>query len=576
VTNRFNTLTEALAAAPPQHPFITMWGDEDEVRTVSFGEFTRLADEQAQHLSLSGLRAGDSVVLVMPQGISLVAAFAGAMVLGAVPAILAYPNFKTDPVKYSQGLAGVLANLKSPLIVVDTSSTETLLLDHLPKTANTKVTRAAPLQRDEAPPLGTWRRSVPEQIAFIQHSAGTTGLQKGVALSHAAVLRQIDHLARALNITESDRIYSWLPLYHDMGLIACFVLPLVLHLHVVMQSPTSWVAQPATMMQLISDWRCSLTWVPNFALQFLARRVRIEDRAAFDLTSLRAVINCSEPVRAQSIDEFVNAYAASGLKPTVVKTSYAMAENVFAVTQSHVEGSPPRVHVDRQRLLQDGLAVGAEPESSGSTCLVSSGTLVAGQEIRVVDQNDMERQPGEVGEILVRSDCLFDGYYGRPDLSAQALRDGWYHTGDLGLQIDGELYVTGRSKDLIIVAGKNIYPHDIEHIVCQHPAIHDGRAIAFGVPNPNLGTEDIIVVAEVSREDDFLDDAKIQNALRDAIVAELDVAARAIYLKPPRWIVKSTAGKASRAATRQKLSGEHPELMAYDQSSSVGRHERPI
>src|SRR5262245_15519551 len=418
-----------------------MWDNEDEVRTVTFGEFARLAAAQAAHLSLLGLRPRDSVVLVMPQGVPLVSTFVGATLLGAAPAILAYPNFKTDPVKYSAGLAGVLNNLKSPLVVVDNASTEQLLLQHLPRTADTTVTCAAPLHADQSARLPTLRPDA-EQIAFIQHSAGTTGLQKGVALSHAAVLRQIDHLARALNITDTDRIYSWLPLYHDMGLIACLVLPLVRHLHVVMQSPTSWVAQPATMMQLISDWRCSLTWVPNFALQFLARRVRSEDRAAYDLRSLRAVINCSEPVRSQSIDEFVNAYRASGLNPNAVKTSYAMAENVFAVTQSHVEGCPRRVHVDRQHLLEHGRAVPVESDSSDSTCLVSSGSLVAGQQVRIIDGSDRERPPGEVGEIVVRSDCLFEGYYGRPDLTRQALRDGWYYTGDLGLQLDGELYVT--------------------------------------------------------------------------------------------------------------------------------------
>src|SRR5262249_21124319 len=157
--------------------------------------------------------------------------------------------------------------------------------------------------------------------------------------------------------------------------------------------------------------------------------------------------------------------------------------------------------------------------------------LLAGQQVRILDDSGTERPPGEVGEIVIHGDCLFDGYYGRGDLTRLVLRDGWYHTGDLGLQIDGELYVTGRSKDLIIVAGQNIYPHDVEHIVCDHPAIHDGRAIAFGMPSPELGTEDIIVVAEVSREEHLLEATQIQNAVRDAILAELDVAVRAIYLR---------------------------------------------
>ena len=140
------------------------------------------------------------------------------------------------------------------------------------------------------------------------------------------------------------------------------------------------------------------------------------------------------------------------------------------------------------------------------------------------------------------------------------LRDGWYYTGDLGLLVDGELYVIGRSKDVMIVAGVNIYPQDVENVVCRHPAIHDGRAVAFGLLNPDLGTEDIIVAAEVEHEGELTNSALIERAVRDAIVAELDVAVRQIYLKPPRWIVKSTAGKVARSTTRQKLLDEHKEL----------------
>jgi acyl-CoA synthetase (AMP-forming)/AMP-acid ligase II len=280
----------------------------------------------------------------------------------------------------------------------------------------------------------------------------------------------------------------------------------------------------------------------------------------FDVSTLRALINCSEPVRAESIDEFVAAYGPHGLKADAVKSSYAMAENVFAVTQSDIDGPPYRLYVDRQQLLQNGVAVPVTPNASGSTCLVSSGQCLAHQQVRIIDASGTHLHDGNVGEIVIHSDCLFDGYYHRPDLTAQVLADGWYRTGDLGLRMDGELYVVGRSKDLMIVAGKSIHPQDVEDIVCQHPAIHDGRAVAFGLYNPDLGTEDIIVTAEVEHEGELTNRVQIERALRDAIVAELDVAVRSVHLKPPRWIVKSTAGKAARSTTREKLLDEHPEL----------------
>jgi acyl-CoA synthetase (AMP-forming)/AMP-acid ligase II len=165
-----------------------------------------------------------------------------------------------------------------------------------------------------------------------------------------------------------------------------------------------------------------------------------------------------------------------------------------------------------------------------------------------------------VGEILVKSDCLFQGYYNRPDLTAQAIVDGWYHTGDLGFYLDGELFVVGRKNDLLIIGGENIYPQDIEEAVAGHSSIHDGRVIAMGLYNPDLGTDDVVVVAEVENEEFLANAAEIESEIRRMIVAAMGVAVRTIFLKPPKWIVKSTAGKAARSATRAKVLQEHPEL----------------
>jgi len=194
-----------------------------------------------------------------------------------------------------------------------------------------------------------------------------------------------------------------------------------------------------------------------------------------------------------------------------------------------------------------------------AVCFVSSGRCLSGNRVRVVSPNRKDLSDYEVGEIVIRSDSLFDGYYNRPDLSAAVCIDGWYWTGDLGFCVDGELYVTGRKKDLIIVAGHNSYPQDIEEIVSRHPAIHDGRVVAFGLYNEERGTEDIVVAAEL--ENGVVVDIKeVERNIRDAIVAELDVVPRAVFLKPPAWIVKSTAGKPARSTTRDKLLHEHLDL----------------
>jgi acyl-CoA synthetase (AMP-forming)/AMP-acid ligase II len=538
-----------------------MWIDDDDERTFTFGEFTCWSNAQAASFKEQGVRKGDTVILIMPQGVALMAAFAGAMLLGAVPAILAYPTFKVEPAKYRFGLAGVSANLNAKLVVVD-ASFPAEFLESVSLRDQSKLIRVDSLPSISGDIEVSHTPCEPQDLAFIQHSAGTTGLQKGVALSHGPVLRQLYHLADALKIVPRDRIYSWLPLYHDMGLIACFILPMVYHLHVVMQSPTDWVLQPEGMLHLISKYKCTLSWVPNFALQFVARRVKPEHRREYDLDSLRALINCSEPVRAESMDSFTAAFSSRGLQPTVLQSSYAMAENVFAVTQSGINNTsaPRRIWIDNKKYQSERIAVPIDKGSGRATCFVSSGQCLANNEIRIASENGEVLPEGPVGEILIRSDSMLDGYYNRPDLTSLSLRDGWYWSGDLGFLLDRELYVTGRKKDLIIVGGKNIYPQDVEEIAFGHPAIHDGRAVAFGCYNSDLGTEEIVLVAEVEEPSILGDSSAIDRAIRGAIVAELGVAPRTIYLKPPRWIVKSTAGKAARAATREKLLAEHPEL----------------
>ena len=561
---QFRTLIDALYSAPPDRPFITYWVDEDEQGTVTFGEFQQRARSQAALLLSHGVSAGDRVVIIMPQGIASMAVFAGAMMLGAVPAFLAYPNFKIDPAKYRFGLAGVTANLSAKVVVIDDEFPEDLL-GHVSIDGKAKLIRAAATASVQFEEFSA--RIDPESIAFIQHSAGTTGLQKGVALTHSAVLKQIEHLAHALRINErNDRIYSWLPLYHDMGLIACFMLPMVCHLPIIMQSPLDWVMHPETMLQIITEHRCTLAWMPNFAFQFLPRRAPKNRWSDSDLSSLRALINCSEPVRASSMDEFCRAFAPIGLRSNILQSSYAMAENVFAVTQSDIESpqGPTHIRVDAQRFRSEHRAVAVDEGAPGSICFVSSGRVLPNTTIRIASDSGEILPDAHVGEILIQGDCLFSGYYNRPDLTAQAIVDGWYRTGDLGFLLDSELYVVGRKKDLLIIGGENIYPQDIEEIVSANPAVHDGRVIALGAYNRDLGTEDIVVIAEVENEKLLADTESIQQELRARVVAGLGIAVRTIFLKPPKWIVKSTAGKPARAATYEKLLDEHPELQSTE------------
>ena len=562
IATTFRTLLDALNSAPANREFVTAWIDEEERETVTFGEFRRRSRQQAKVLHDHGVAMGDRVVIIMPQEIPAMTVFVGAMMLGAVPAFLAYPNFKVEPSKYRFGLAGVTANLQARVVVIDQNFPDEML-EHVSLPEHAQLVRAADSTDDsddvDFPVPAIDSRS----LAFLQHSAGTTGLQKGVALTHAAVLRQLHSLIQVLSIDgATDRVYSWLPLYHDMGLIACFMLPLVCHMPVVMQSPLDWVMRPESMLQIISEYRCTLAWLPNFTFQFVPRRTPQNRWSQYDLSSARALINCSEPVRAASMDEFYAAFASIGLRREALQSSYAMAENVFAVTQSGINGrmSPARIWADGQRFRSDHCIAQVSEETPTAVSFVSSGQLLPGNEVRIVSDDGATLPNGQVGEILIKSDCLFDGYYNRPDLTAEAIVGGWYHSGDLGFYLDEELYVVGRKKDLLIIGGENLYPQDIEEIAGRHPAVHDGRVIAMGLYNPDLGTEDIVLIAEVEREDFLENAAAIEQEIRASVVAGMGVAVRTIVLKPPKWLVKSTAGKPARSTTREKLLREHPEL----------------
>ena len=540
-------------------PFITVWIDEDDHETVTFGEFGRRARAEAAALAHEDVKPGDRVVLIMPQGILAMTTFVGAMMLGAVPAFLAYPNFKVEPSKYRSGLTGVTANLSAKAVVIDKNFPDEML-PCVSLGPETKLLRAGQNKGHvKKSHDGAHSGQIhPGTLAFIQHSAGTTGLQKGVALTHAAVIRQLGHLATALKIdSASDRVYNWLPLYHDMGLVAAFMLPMVCHVPVVMQSPLDWVMQPESMLQVVSEYKCTLAWMPNFAFQFVPRRTPQSRWADYDLSSLRLLINCSEPVRVSSMGEFRKAFR---VKEGAVQSSYAMAENVFAVTQSNIERGPVTIWADGQQFRAAHRIVSVTSETPGAISFLSSGRVLPNHRVKIIADSGEALSDGCVGEIAIQSECLFEGYYNRPDLTTHAIVDGWYHSGDLGFLLNGEMFIVGRKKDLLIIGGENIYPQDIEEIVTAHPAIHDGRVIAMGVYNPGLGTEDVVIVAEVETEELLSDASKIEVEIRSRVVAGLGIAVRTIVLKPPKWIVKSTAGKAARASTREKLLLEHPDL----------------
>jgi acyl-CoA synthetase (AMP-forming)/AMP-acid ligase II len=558
----YRTLLDCYYQSELDSEFISMWkpGEEPELTTLSFREFWTLARQFSSLYRSEGLPDGSTVAIILPQGIELTAAFAGAILAGVIPTILAYPNFKMDLRKYKTGLSGVTSNISATLTLLDS----TLANSFAEEAQGSRDSKILVIPTELPPPLEETRfaKPSPSDIAVIQHSSGTTGLQKGVALSHGVILRQIVALGDTLEVSSKDRIASWLPLYHDMGLVACFLVPLMCGIPVMMQSPGDWVLRPASFLEMISRYGCTLSWIPNFAFQFLATRVTPNQKSALDLSSARAIVNCSEPVRSRSIRAFESAFESSGLLSTAVQTSYAMAECVFAVTQSDLKETPRTIWIDGHLLRSQGLVNRVSENHKFSEAYVSSGRCLKGSRIRIVGQDGTPLPADNVGEIIVQADFLFDGYFNRPNLTERVLKDGWYWTSDTGFIVDGDVFVIGRRDDTMIVGGRNFYPQDVEEIAFGHPRIRDGRAVAVGIANLELGTEEIVVIAEVAKLDDLSDVFEISKQIREEIVAQLDVTPRLVQVVEPRWLIKSTAGKPARSANRRKLLAKHPEFQS--------------
>ena len=536
-----------LAATQPDKQAITFI-QKGEHKPITFAGLHRQAEIAAGQLRASRLGPGDLVVLVLQHSLELIYSFWGATLLGATPSIFPFLTEKLDPVLYREKVkllvehSGAKAVITYPEFFLEL---ETLLASSGCRMLSIAEFVNTPSSAVLASDGGSTSDILPDSIALLQHSSGSTGLQKGVALSHRAVLRHIKAYGTAISLDpEKDVVVSWLPLYHDMGLIAGFVMPIVTGTHLVMMSPFEWVRQPGMLLDAVSQYHGTLCWLPNFAYNHIARTFRPSD--GLELSSLRAVINCSEPVYHQSHQIFLEKLEPFGLSRNSLAVSYAMAENTFAVTQTPIGSSPNLDIVDIAALQGRKEAIPAERGQA----IVSCGLPIDSVELKVLDENQQLHAERRVGEIALKSDFMLSGYYRRPDLDEEFItRDGWYLTGDMGYVANGELYITGRKKDLIIVGGKNIYPQDLEAIANRTVGIHPGRSVAFGVFAERLGSEKIVIVAE-TEEGANLDD--VEKQLRAAVVQETEVTLGDLRLVPKGWVIKTSSGKQARSDNREK------------------------
>lgn len=547
---------QALHSFAPGRVALTLQFSNQEDVSLTCDQLLRGANSYACAFSKAGLRPGEVVVLILQHGEDLVYSFWGAILHGAIPAIMPFLTEKLSPERYRADLS-VLISITRPAAIVtypefdgevrsavkeDDPVREVIITNQVDQNVSLDFNALTGFHRSR------------DDIVLLQHSSGTTGLQKGVALSHQAVFNQLDGYGRSLALNESDVVVSWLPLYHDMGLIAGFILPILSGTHLVLMSPFDWVRAPYKLMQSVSKYRGTLSWLPNFAYNFCAQKIRDRHLEGVNLSTWRAVINCSEPVRWESHRAFYERFKGYGLRYEALQTSYAMAENVFAVTQSPLRSEPVVVEIDREGFVSERVAKNPIVGNPAMK-VMSSGRPLENVQVKVLDENRNEVAERVVGEIAIQSNCMLTGYYHREDATQRAFADGWYLTGDYGFVRDGEIFVSGRKKDMIIVGGKNVYPQDLESLTYEVSGVHAGRSVAFGMFNDEEGTEEIVIIAEVDSEDP-VEQQQIADAIRVHVTRNSAIALRYVKAVDSKWILKTSSGKTARSANKEKFMAE--------------------
>ncbi len=548
MTTFASRLLEAYREAPEQAALHLLHAHQPD-QAISYRQLFEGAAGYARSLAEAGVQPGEVVVLILNHGEDLIYAFFGAVLQGAIPSIMPPLTEKLDAGVYRQSLAA-LFEVTAPAAVVTypefesevraAGANQVLLSGSVPA-------RASP--NPEALP-GLLR--LPGEVALLQHSSGTTGLQKGVALSHRAVFNQLDSYGRALHLHSGDVVVSWLPLYHDMGLIAGFLLPILSRL----AAGAAFALRLGAGAPAPAPGRFPLPGHAELAAQFCLQLLRPEDPAARP--------GGSGPVLLAGGDQLLRAGALAqppdfpGAFCPVRAESLSPGDLLMPWRRTSLP-SPRAASTPRSRWMSSTgrccCTPAAWPGPPGMTRLLCrcspAGSPIDNTRLRVLDSQAGDLPERSIGEIALLSDCMLTGYYHRPDLTEKAFRDGWYLTGDLGYLADGELYITGRKKDLIIVGGKNVYPQDLERLAGDVPGVHPGRVVAFGVYNQHAGTEDVVIVAE-SDEQDPAARYKIEDEIRLRVTRGSDIALRYVRVVGRDWLLKTSSGKIARAANREK------------------------
>ncbi|HMQ30687.1 MAG TPA: AMP-binding protein [Chloroflexaceae bacterium] len=540
------TLNDALvAAAATAGGYTFLDGDApDELPFAGLAEQARAYAGALQHL---GVAKGDRVLVALPTGAAFARVFFGLLLCGATPCVLPPPA--------PEGLGHMRAvadRIGARLLVTTAPAAAQLALAGL----QLRVCADADLAGAAHPfaPVAV----APGDLAIVQASSGTTGAPKCVGLTHANLLANIAQIGERLGGSRDDVVVSWLPLYHDMGLIGCFLYTLCWELRGVFMSPQRFIRHPATWLRAISAYGGTLSPAPNFAYALAARRLADRDLEGLDLATWRAAMCGAELIDVAALAAFAERFAPYGLRAGSLVPCYGLAEASLCVTMQDPGAGMAFERVARATLAADGVAVPLSARSpEGATLVVDCGRPVAGMAVEVRDEAGRPLSEGHVGAIWISGPSVTGGYLGAPELTAATISGGWLGTGDLGYMRGGRLFVTGRRKDLIIIRGHNYQPAEFEAAAAEVPGVAPGRVVAVGVYSPHEATERLVILAEQPREAG-LDEQALRDAIRLRVGLRTGVLPAEVLIVPRHGLPKTTSGKLQRARARQLFLEQAP------------------
>jgi 1-acyl-sn-glycerol-3-phosphate acyltransferase len=548
--DRTRTLLEVLDWHARRHPdrrHILYYPGDGEPEELTYGELARRAREVAAGLVRLGVPPGKAVGIMLPTGLEYFAAFFGSQLAGGVPVPLYPPARKSQIEDHLRRQAGILRTAEAEVLITfpEVLTLARLLGAQLPglRVVTVEHLAAGPVPLALPPVRG-------EDVAFLQFTSGSTGNPKGVVLTHANLLANLRAIGKGADLRPDDVAVSWLPLYHDMGLIGCWMGALYFGIPLVLMSPLSFLSRPSRWLWAIHRHRATISAAPNFAYELCVSKIPDEEIAGLDLSTWRMALNGAEPVSPEAMRRFLDRFSPYGFQAGAMSPVYGLAENSLAVAFPP-PGRPPVIDaVQRDPFQRSGRAVPAAPDDPRALRFVSCGMPLPDHEVRIVDDAGREVEERQEGRLEFKGPSATSGYFRNPEATAKLLHGDWRDSGDRAYVAAGEIHITGRVKDIIIRAGRNLYPQELEEAVGEVPGIRKGCVAVFGSPDPATGTERLVVMAETRERDEGALET-IRQAVQSATVDLLGTPAEVVALVPPHAVPKTSSGKVRRSSARE-------------------------